>query len=60
VLRVDGVDRADTPVRIDDLAVGAHRVEVIAAGHAAFAAEVEIRADRAVLLEPELRPLPSP
>lgn len=45
-VRVDGVERAETPARLASIEVGTHRVEVVAAGHRPWAADVEVEDGR--------------
>lgn len=55
-VRVDGVDRAETPARIPGLDVGVHRVEVRAAGRTPWSGEVQITRDRARFVNVSLVP----
>ena len=45
-VRVDGVDRAETPARVPGVEVGMHRIEVVAAGHRPWSAEVAVEEGR--------------
>ncbi len=55
-VRVDGVDRAQTPARIPALDVGAHRVEIVAPGRVPWTGEVEITRERVRFVSVSLVP----
>jgi outer membrane receptor for ferrienterochelin and colicins len=55
-VRVDGVDRAQTPARIPALDVGVHRVEIVAPGRVPWTGDVEITRERARFVSVSLAP----
>jgi hypothetical protein len=55
-VRIDGVDRAETPARIEGLAAGPHRVELEAEGFVPWGGTVEIAEGRAASLSVTLVP----
>lgn len=56
-LSVDGVDRTDTPARLDGVAVGVHRVSLEADGFVTWEGDLDVREDHATQLSVTLVPL---
>lgn len=55
LVRVDGKEAGFTPGVIDNVVVGAHRVEIVAEGREPWAQEVEVRNDERSFVEAKLR-----
>lgn len=58
LVRIDGVERAETPARVPSLEVGTHRVEITAPGHVAWSGEIEVTEGRVSYLSVSLVPTP--
>lgn len=59
-LFVDGTLRGATPVKLENLTAGAHRVRIVAQGYEPFEREVQIQANGSSTLNAELVAVPSP